>query len=239
MEIKKEPSKIAIEGFKEKNAAGRKRRGAGWEKVYRVSEKIKKAFMPEKDDTQKSTFPSIMKAVAAIAAVAAVMLAIKMIDSPVTNTMEQGLISALDTALAPDDDLGKLKFVWNEQGQTATYIQRKALDMPVEGAQITASNINGDTGLLIMAEDGAVVRASAPGEVTATGINKDWGRFVRITHPSGIETVYYGLDEITAGGYVERLQEIGRLSGEELYFQVYENGDLKDPLPYFEESGAE
>ncbi len=206
--------------------------GFSWGDVAKKSEGVKSALL-NADKPVRKALPPIVKGLAVIAAVAAIMLVIKGVDNPVTNTLEDGIQSALGTTLTPDEDIGKLKFVFNDGGQTAQYVYRSSLELPVEGT-LAAGDVMGHPGTVFVAESGATVRASAPGTITATGVDEDLGRYVRISHPSGLETVYYGLQEITAGGYVERLQEIGRMADDKLYFEVYQDGRLIDPMPYFE-----
>lgn len=203
-----------------------------WGNVAKKSEDMKNALLGA-DKPVRRALPPIIKGLAVIAGVAAIMLVIKGVDNPVTNTLEDGIQSALGTTLSPDEDIGKLKFVFNDGGQTAQYVYRSSLEVPVDGT-LAAGDVMGHPGTVFVAESGAIVRAAAPGMITATGVDAELGRYVRISHPSGLETVYFGLQEITAGGYVERLQEIGKMADDKLYFEVYQDGRLIDPMPYFE-----
>ncbi|MBP3952624.1 peptidoglycan DD-metalloendopeptidase family protein [Bacillus suaedae] len=78
------------------------------------------------------------------------------------------------------------------------------------------------------------------GTVTSVGYQGGYGNVVRINHNNGIETLYAHLDsiDVSVGQTVSQGQKIGVMgrtgnsTGVHLHFEIYENGQLKNPMDY-------
>src|SRR5690606_10595134 len=90
--------------------------------------------------------------------------------------------------------------------------------------------------------EGAPVRAAGMGLVVEMGWRGGYGRLVRISHTSSLETLYAHLggfaEGLKVGGRVKQDQVIGfvgmtgRTTGPHLHFEVRENGAPVDPRRY-------
>ncbi|TMW72028.1 M23 family metallopeptidase [Alteribacter natronophilus] len=86
------------------------------------------------------------------------------------------------------------------------------------------------------------IKAAHGGTVESAGYENGYGNTVRIKDGSGMETVYAHLEsiDVNTGQSVSRGEEIGIMgetgtaTGVHLHFEVYENGDLKDPMDYLD-----
>jgi len=84
------------------------------------------------------------------------------------------------------------------------------------------------------------IKAADNGTVVSAGYDGGYGNKVVINHNNGIKTVYAHLDSIsvTVGQVVSQGQKIGVMgktgnsTGVHLHFEVYENGNLKNPMDY-------
>jgi len=92
---------------------------------------------------------------------------------------------------------------------------------------------------------GTTVQASAEGSVADIGYQEDnLGRYIKLTHDGGYETVYGHLDDVTTtiGSQVRAGEVIGscgttgggNLTKPSLYFAIYQNGLPLDPLNFFD-----
>ena len=96
------------------------------------------------------------------------------------------------------------------------------------------------TGMDIGAQMGAPVISAYPGVVRFVGWKNGYGRLVIIYHGSGLETAYSHLSvaSVSPGQRVDQGQEIGRVgstrwsTGPHLLFEVYENGQPRNPVGY-------
>lgn len=92
-------------------------------------------------------------------------------------------------------------------------------------------------GIDIAAPTGAVVVASLGGRVAAIGTGDDIGKFIRIQHARGLQTVYGHLSSVNVkkGQFVSPRQPIGkvgmtgRATGPHLHFAVKRNGQFVNP----------
>lgn len=96
------------------------------------------------------------------------------------------------------------------------------------------------TGMDIGAQMGAPVVSAYPGVVRFAGWKDGYGRLVIIYHGSGLETAYSHLSvaSVSPGQRVEQGQEIGQVgstgwsTGPHLLFEVYQNGQPRNPVGY-------
>lgn len=87
---------------------------------------------------------------------------------------------------------------------------------------------------------GTPVLAAKSGTVIQAGWNGGYGISVMIAHDGGITTLYGHMCDwnVTAGQNVAQGQVIGwcgstgNSTGPHIHYTMYENGDLKDPMPY-------
>lgn len=97
-------------------------------------------------------------------------------------------------------------------------------------------------GIDILAEANALVASSAKGAVIEAGWDKDLGRYVRVNHDFGIETVYGHLarsfvkpgDQVRKGSPLGLVGNTGRSLGPHLHFEIIFKGKPVDPLPYLQ-----
>lgn len=84
------------------------------------------------------------------------------------------------------------------------------------------------------------IKAADNGVVESAGWDGGYGNKVVINHQNGMKTVYAHLDSmsVSAGQTVERGSSLGVMgttgqsTGVHLHFEVYQDGELKDPLQY-------
>lgn len=96
------------------------------------------------------------------------------------------------------------------------------------------------TGLDIAIAEGSYVRASGAGVVLAAGEDTVYGKFVRIGHREGYESMYGHAAElfVRPDEPVERHQVIalsgstGRSTAPHLHFEIRRNGEAVDPIAY-------
>jgi murein DD-endopeptidase MepM/ murein hydrolase activator NlpD len=92
-------------------------------------------------------------------------------------------------------------------------------------------------GIDIAVAEGSYVRASGAGVVTEAGEDDIYGKFVRIRHADGFETVYGHASElfVVPNDEVDRLQVIalsgntGTSTAPHLHFEIWKNGEPIDP----------
>lgn len=107
----------------------------------------------------------------------------------------------------------------------------------------TGSRREAHLGIDVAVPIGSVVRAAGGGRVIDAGKDDEYGNFVRLAHPDGLESMYGHLSRITAvaGGYVPAGEVIGlsgnsgRSSAPHLHFEIRVEGRFQDPLDYVSE----
>lgn len=100
-------------------------------------------------------------------------------------------------------------------------------------------------GLDVAVAVGSVVRAAGGGTVLDVGEDPEYGRFVKLGHPQGYETMYGHLSRTLArkGAAVEPGEVIGlsgnsgRSSAPHLHFEVRQDGRPVDPLTLVNQEG--
>lgn len=94
-------------------------------------------------------------------------------------------------------------------------------------------------GIDIGAPEGTEVFAAREGTVMEAGQDRVYGRFVRIAHPGGYETLYGHLskveislnDQIVSGRIIGRVGTTGMSTGPHLHFEIRRAGHAQDPVP--------
>ena len=95
-------------------------------------------------------------------------------------------------------------------------------------------------GIDILAEQNALVVSAAKGVVVASGWDQDLGRYIRVNHDFGVETVYGHLarafvqtgDQVGKGSALGSVGNTGRSLGPHLHFEIIFKGKPVDPMPY-------
>jgi murein DD-endopeptidase MepM/ murein hydrolase activator NlpD len=95
-------------------------------------------------------------------------------------------------------------------------------------------------GMDIIAEQNALVMSSARGIVIEAGWDRDLGKFIRIDHDFGTQTVYGHLSRsfVRAGDHVEKGSSIGTVGntgnsfGPHLHYEIQVKGKFVDPQYY-------
>ena len=160
-------------------------------------------------------------------------LALGNVDQPWAQKASQSVEKALTMRIDLDDSIGALKFVKDIMPESAYVFMNlsggTALARPVEGPLAHAwSNLQ--PWLMFNCADGAEVRASAAGTVTAVSPLSGGKYGVLVDHGEGVETLYAQMTEVTpsVGDAVIRGQALGA-SGDGLYFEYRKNGESVDP----------
>ncbi len=132
---------------------------------------------------------------------------------------------------------GELKFVENIFPQAGEVFggETKTYAMPFIGEVVQGFGQENSMGLVIASGmEKQQVTACGPGQVAKRGTSSTLGNYVRITHPDGMETSYYGLAEspLKEGDTVEKGAVVGTLQEKELYLEFTKNSIPKDPMNY-------
>lgn len=95
-------------------------------------------------------------------------------------------------------------------------------------------------GIDIIAESNALVSATAAGIVVQAGQDRDLGRFVKVDHDHGVQTLYAHLSRafVQAGDHVEKGTTLGAVGntgnsfGPHLHYEILIRGKSVDPEQY-------
>ena len=95
-------------------------------------------------------------------------------------------------------------------------------------------------GIDIIAESNALVAAAAAGIVIQSGQDRDLGRYVKVDHDHGIQTIYAHLSRsfVQAGDHVEKGATLGAVGntgnsfGPHLHYEILIKGKSVDPEQY-------
>jgi len=192
------------------------------------------ARQPQRNVKKRSLF--IKSCICAV--VCAGCLLLKVIDTPATQQATQTIRDMISYDLDMEDSIGKLKFVQNIfPGLEAVFSNSAAaMQYPVQGSVVQNFRENGCQGVRIHALANGEVAAAADGILLKRAVSQEHGNYLRIKHPNGMETVYYGLAQspLPEGTDVGRGDVIGTLTDSGvLYFEVYKNGTVQNPLSFF------
>lgn len=114
------------------------------------------------------------------------------------------------------------------------------VDTPFGGISGRNANVNFHNGIDIVLKPESSIVAAADGEVAEAGISREYGAFVRISHPDGWQTVYAGCsgfivqkgDKIGRGDVIARVGSSAVSVGYHLHFELWKDGRPVDPLEY-------
>ena len=114
-----------------------------------------------------------------------------------------------------------------------------ALEGAPAGEAVASAEARHD-GIDIIAEGNALVAAAASGIVIQAGQDRDLGRYVKIDHDHGVQTLYAHLSRtfVQAGDHVEKGVSIGAVGntgnsfGPHLHYEILIKGKAVDPEQY-------
>ena len=136
-------------------------------------------------------------------------------------------------------------------------VQARRLDWPVQGEDaVRTSNPFGSrvepgdesqefhNGMDVPAAEGTPILAAEDGTVKEIGFDSERGNYIVLDHGGGLETLYGqcrdildGLtegDAVSAGEMIAAVGSTGMSTGPHLHFQVLQDGELQNPLDYFD-----
>ncbi|MBB3051566.1 murein DD-endopeptidase MepM/ murein hydrolase activator NlpD [Prauserella isguenensis] len=94
---------------------------------------------------------------------------------------------------------------------------------------------------------GTPIHSTLPGEVIDAGTASGFGMWVRVQHSDGLVSVYGHIDQATvsvgqqvgAGEQIATMGNRGQSTGPHLHFEIHENGNKIDPLPWLRSRGVD
>jgi murein DD-endopeptidase MepM/ murein hydrolase activator NlpD len=129
---------------------------------------------------------------------------------------------------------------------------RMPIALPVRGAKITSGfgkrrdpfvrRLARHEGIDFSARIGTAIFAPAEGVVTFVGVQRGYGRMVKIEHALGFETVYAHLSvarvrvgqRVTRGRRIGDVGNTGRSTGPHLHYEIHVDGAPVDPMKFIE-----
>lgn len=200
-------------------------------------EKFKRNRKSNNKETRDPVVHSLLRNTAICAVAVLAIYGIKLIDTPITNSITASVKQAISYELNLDNTLGKLQFVNENLTSTQTFNEVPDMDYPIDGEMKTSFADSDSTGIIMTGNKGDSVFASADGTVAVVGEDSTLGKYVQIKHTDTIYSIYYGLADITVkkGDTVNAKQSIGVLASTELLFEVKNNGRPVDPEQYISE----
>ncbi|MDO4565307.1 MAG: M23 family metallopeptidase [Clostridia bacterium] len=162
---------------------------------------------------------------------AAVVLALILRAAGLERPAEDDGLTAASSQDEDDEEetLGTLRFVDASDGAALLYGKWNA---PVTAAEIELMR---DGQLLRITAQNGEVRNCHTGEVIAVDEDARYGRYVRLMHSEGLESIYYGFESVgvVKGQIVQSNEELGTVNaGKSLYVQVLKDGEPQDPTDY-------
>ncbi|WP_245811799.1 M23 family metallopeptidase [Actinophytocola xinjiangensis] len=120
--------------------------------------------------------------------------------------------------------------------------------LPAQGTFTSGYGARGGAihfGIDIANSIGTPILSAMAGEVIDSGPASGFGLWVRVQHPSGEITVYGHIDQslvsvgqqVAAGEQIATMGNRGQSTGPHLHFEVHENGNKIDPLPWLRGHG--
>jgi murein DD-endopeptidase MepM/ murein hydrolase activator NlpD len=169
-------------------------------------------------------------------------LALKVIDTPQTQSVSATVEQAITTETNLDQNLGRLQFVQNMFSDSVAVFWQKApdkLQSPFNG-RVSAKYSLTTPGIEITGKESDVY-ACYDGRVSDVAEDEEGNFTVTISHSGGLNTVYARLlatdvkakDRVKKGDRIGLAQEKGE--GYAMFLQVQLNDLVVDPLPYFQE----
>ena len=131
--------------------------------------------------------------------------------------------------------------------KTSSRILKVKFYLPLDGEIITKFGIKSDgvmnEGIYIEADYGTIVKSSADGEVIFVGSDlKDFGKLLIIKHSENLITSYAHLSKIyvhegeiiTRGQPIAEVGSSGKVTKSQLYFEIRQDNEALDPIPYLD-----
>ncbi len=95
-------------------------------------------------------------------------------------------------------------------------------------------------GVDIAANEGDRIRATLGGIVVDTGTSSSYGKYIRLRHENGMETLYAHCSDlftargqkVVQGDIIGNVGSTGDSTGAHLHFEIHQNGKVLNPLEY-------
>jgi murein DD-endopeptidase MepM/ murein hydrolase activator NlpD len=164
-------------------------------------------------------------------------IGMKMINAPATQAVLDGLDYAVNTP-TDFDALGKLKFIDSLIDKSAAVFnggtdEEPNFEWPASG-EIAGTFVAEDSdhrGIVIRTDAGAAVTAALDGQVFYVGENSRWGRYIRMRHADGWDTIYgHVAPSVKTGQDVLAGETLGFCVDGELLFEIWRESVPVDPL---------
>ncbi|MCL5071572.1 MAG: M23 family metallopeptidase, partial [Actinobacteria bacterium] len=99
-------------------------------------------------------------------------------------------------------------------------------------------------GIDIEANNGDPIKASQSGDVLVSGVEKSYGKYIKIRHPDGYVTVYAHCSQLIAkkgqkvkkGDIIAKVGDTGSSTGPHLHFEIWKDGKPQNPLNFIKVS---
>jgi murein DD-endopeptidase MepM/ murein hydrolase activator NlpD len=164
-------------------------------------------------------------------------------------------LPAGDAASLPQADVARIASVVSDLERVALLQEaadRMPIALPVRGARITSGfgkrrdpfvrRLARHEGIDFSARIGTAIMAPAEGVVTFVGVQRGYGRMVKIEHAFGFETVYAHLSvarvrvgqRVTRGLRIGDVGNTGRSTGPHLHYEIHVDGAPVDPMKFIE-----
>jgi murein DD-endopeptidase MepM/ murein hydrolase activator NlpD len=186
------------------------------------------------EDDEGRTIRSLMLKTGICAFIALLLLLVKNIDSPFTNSISQGVQNVLENDTDIEKEIGRLKFVQNLFGSEPVLSEITNSDYvyPVEGKVVKKFGEDNASGITIETKMNSPVLSVAACKVKQLSDEKN-GTVVRVQLEDGTEVVYAGLvARVEEGDAVKKGGILGTLKGNTLSLGVYRDGKAVDPLAF-------
>lgn len=198
---------------------------------YRKRKKTSSANRESREETVSAN--SMLIKFSICAASCAAVLLLKWADIPAADSALSVLKTAVNEEYDPDDALGRLKFV-ELPGMIEVFADSIKLSLPLESGSKALAD---DSRLLVLtsAADSSV-KACMNGTVKETGIDGEYGNYVRIRGENDTDLFLYGLSSTTveAGQPVHSTDDVGSITAEKpLYVRLTVEGRPQNPADHF------
>jgi murein DD-endopeptidase MepM/ murein hydrolase activator NlpD len=136
-----------------------------------------------------------------------------------------------------------------QSGQSGQSSASGAVVLPAQGRLTSTYGARGGSihfGIDIANSIGTPILSAMAGEVIDSGPASGFGLWVRVQHGDGLITVYGHINEslvnvgqqVGAGEQIATLGNRGQSTGPHLHFEVHQNGNKIDPLPWLRSHGV-
>jgi murein DD-endopeptidase MepM/ murein hydrolase activator NlpD len=207
--------------------------------VRNVRSKLR--FTKKGGDEEGRTIRSLMLKTGICAFIVLLLLLVKNIDSPFTNSVSAGVRDVLENNTDLEKEIGRLKFVQNLFGSepVLSEITDSQYVYPVEGRVTKKFGEDNASGITIESTMNSPVLSVAACTVKKLSAEVG-GTALRAELEDGTEVVYTGVvPRVEEGDNVKKGGILGTLKGNSLALGIYQSGKAVDPLAFLSKRGAE